>query len=215
MDQQTKLEREVAQVANEERRRIAFELHDMMSQVMTGLQLRFSAFKTRLPPENLPEAEEISDQLNDALAEYRVVLRGLHAPERISSDFMRAFSDLCALCERRFLIRCEFICCHVVSLPVEGTLKHLIFIAQEAVTNAVKHGKSKAVEILLEEEGSLIRLMIRDSGRGLDSDWRERTGSGMRVMRHRAESIGAKFTVENRSSCGVEVLVVLNSERKS
>jgi signal transduction histidine kinase len=92
---------------------------------------------------------------------------------------------------------CTLVCKEPISFENAEAATHLYHIAQEATTNAVKHGKARQIEIRLEEADGMAALSIRDNGTGIDSEKIARTpGTGLRIMRHRASLIGGIFTIE-------------------
>ena len=89
---------------------------------------------------------------------------------------------------------------------------HLYRIAQEAVTNALKHGKARNISIRLSSDGGLVRLSVRDDGVGLPETFDEKKGMGLRTMRYRANVIGAAFRVAPGLGGGTVVECALHLE---
>jgi signal transduction histidine kinase len=85
--------------------------------------------------------------------------------------------------------------------------RHLYFIAQEALRNAIRHAEPSQVAIRLIEENDRIELSIRDDGIGLADNHVEGDGSGLRIMRHRAALLAARYLVESSPGCGTAVRV--------
>jgi signal transduction histidine kinase len=79
---------------------------------------------------------------------------------------------------------------------------HLYRIAQEAITNAVRHGKARHINIRLDSTANEIVLTIVDDGIGLPENARNGDGLGLRTMAYRASLIGATFNIERLSSQG-------------
>ncbi len=86
---------------------------------------------------------------------------------------------------------------------------HLYRIAQEAVSNAVRHGEAHSVIIRLTKSGTNIRLEIRDDGKGLPPKLPTTRGQDLRTMRYRADTIGALLTVKRQASGGSVVSCLL------
>jgi signal transduction histidine kinase len=86
---------------------------------------------------------------------------------------------------------------------------HLYRIAQEAVSNSIRHGKANRVEISLTSAKGEIVLKIRDNGTGLPRHLGKRQGMGLRIMNHRAGTIGASLVVRRRASGGTEVVCIM------
>ena len=94
-------------------------------------------------------------------------------------------------------------------MPAEAKI-HLYRIAQEAVSNAVRHGRAKKIVVSLENAAPNIVLKITDDGSGLSADARTKKGMGLRIMDYRAGMIGAAFTIHNLSPRGTQAVCVLN-----
>ncbi|MFM7749643.1 MAG: sensor histidine kinase, partial [Opitutaceae bacterium] len=112
-------------------------------------------------------------------------------------------------------LRCTFDCARPVVVHDPFTAGHLYRIAQEAVNNAVKHARARHVIIRLEETGGRLQLTVKDDGNGLPSGRVTRAeGIGLRVMRHRANVIGAQLAIDSRRGEGVAVRCSLPSPGK-
>ena len=87
----------------------------------------------------------------------------------------------------------------------ELTASHLFRIAQEAVTNAVRHGQARHIWIQLAERKDGLLLRVRDDGTGLPKDLAKNRGMGLRTMRYRAELIGAQLELKSEPGQGTLV----------
>jgi signal transduction histidine kinase len=83
-------------------------------------------------------------------------------------------------------------------------------IAQEAASNAIRHGKATEINIVLEGAGGKILLSVTDNGVGLAPDARAKNGMGLRIMDYRARLMGAKFDIQNLPAGGTRVVCILN-----
>ncbi|MBI3191291.1 MAG: histidine kinase, partial [Pedosphaera parvula] len=92
---------------------------------------------------------------------------------------------------------------------------HLYRIAQEAVSNAIRHGRAKRIEIRLSQKDGALLLSIQDNGTGLPPDLAGRKGMGLRIMSYRAGMIGAFLTIENRTRSGAQVICSFPTESLS
>jgi signal transduction histidine kinase len=90
-----------------------------------------------------------------------------------------------------------------------GTATHLYRIAQEAVRNAVRHGKARRIEVSLSSGGSGVVLTVSDNGIGLPEPERRGDGLGLRIMKHRAAMIGATFEIAALETGGTLVTCAL------
>ena len=89
---------------------------------------------------------------------------------------------------------------------------HLYRIAQEAINNAMKHGKAKRVEVdLLRDDSGLIRLEITDWGKGFSKKTLRNEGMGLQIMQYRAKMIGASLDLRTSGNKGVRVVCTLKA----
>ncbi len=104
---------------------------------------------------------------------------------------------------------CTFTCAEPVLLDDNATATHLYHIAQEAVSNALKHSHAQHIDIGLKADGPRLTLTVRDDGDGLPSEQRESKGMGLKIMRYRAGVINATLHVGAADDGGTEVSCVL------
>lgn len=203
---QTEIIREklTAEAAAEERERIAREFHDTLEQELVGLALRLDAATTKVNDSKPRELLEAARRLvGNIQAEARGIVRNLRAralddgaplPEAIAS----AVAGLGH--ERAIEIHTEG---ETRRLP--GLTEHeLLRIAQEATTNAVKHGRAERIEIALAFAPDQVRLRVTDNGHGFDV---ERDGTkpghfGLIGMRERVQKLGGRLHLQSRPGAG-------------
>jgi signal transduction histidine kinase len=89
----------------------------------------------------------------------------------------------------------------------DDTAMHLYRIAQEAMTNALKHARARVIDVELVVTQQQVRLTVADDGRGIRPE-RGTTGLGLRTMKYRAGAIGGALTIERRGTCGTRVSCV-------
>jgi len=105
-----------------------------------------------------------------------------------------------------FNVKCHFQTNGPVSISDQAVATHLYRIAQEAVSNAIKHGKASAVEISLANTNDKTLLTVSDNGIGFGSPVRAGTGMGLRIMQYRAGMIGATLLVQAQGNGGTRIL---------
>jgi signal transduction histidine kinase len=93
------------------------------------------------------------------------------------------------------------------------TATHLFYIAREAVTNSIKHGKSESIRIQLTENKAGLIMSIRDNGTGAVNE-NKGIGLGLRIMKYRASVVGADFHAGNYKQGGFEVTVKLHAAQQ-
>jgi PAS domain S-box-containing protein len=207
-----RLELEVLEVAASEQRRIGGELHDGVGQELTGLCMLADNLAEGLgevAPDESQRAARIAFGLRQALGEVRALSRGLIPVEVDSEGLMAALTELASRSSELQGGPCRFSCQAPVAVDDNFTATQLFRIAQEAMTNALKHSKAKNICISLDRKGDCIALKITDDGVGLPNGKEEIPGVGMRIMRYRAGQIGAQFSVRSTAKGGTLVSCTL------
>jgi len=195
------VEKAILETAEKEQRRIGHDLHDGLCQQLTGVALIAKALAHKLALKRLAEAgeaDEIVGLINRAIDQTRDLARGLSPVEIEVAGLAPALQKFANTIERLYKISCIFThdentgfrCRYAPFLAT-----HLYRIAQEAVSNAVEHGKAKKVTITLAVVHERGLLTIQDNGIGFPADAEEKPGLGLRSMRYRGRMIGAKFKV--------------------
>lgn len=216
--QQKLLQREVLEIAAREQRRIGQDLHDGAGQELTGLAMLSTQLCEDLKAANLPQAAaaaKIIDGLEEALDHVRALSKGLVPVEVDAEGLMAALADLAARTDELGGVVCEFHCDKPVSISDNQTATQLYRLAQEAVTNALKHARAGKIVISLEARKDLTILSIADDGQGIPDAARPATGSGLRIMRYRAELIGGEFRLARNRPRGVIITCSLSQPQPS
>lgn len=196
-----RLEHEILRISEQERRRIGQDLHDGLGQMLTGIGLITRNLARRLDAENEDHAAdvaEIAGLLKEADEFARALARGLVPVDLEKSGLRYALQRLASGAEKLFGVRCTFEETGSVTIEDNSVATHLYRIAQEAVSNAVKHGKAQHVRMSIAGGDRLIRLRIHDDGVGFPDDFdadSDDSGMGVRIMRHRARIIGANLEI--------------------
>jgi len=212
-----RLEKEVLEIGDAERRRLGQDLHEGVGQELTGIRFMASALARKLAARSAPEAEDaraITRLLDETAEQARALARGMCPLELVSGDLVPAFEELALTAGDRFDITCQLQCEDPAPVVDDATVTHLYHIAQEAVTNAVKHGKAKRVEIALATEGGRTTLAVKDDGVGLPDDVDGLKGLGLRIMRYRAAVMGASLDVRRHAEGGTIVVCSVPSNSR-
>jgi signal transduction histidine kinase len=154
-------------------------------------------------------AGELARHVRDAIGQTRSLARGLVPVVLESEGLMSALKDLAENTGNMFSIACRFECKKRVLVHDPNVATHLYRIAQEAVSNAIKHGKAKKICISLRSAGDRISLAVRDDGAGIPKQLPKTTGMGLRIMQYRAGTMGATLTVEREPGGGTAVVCSL------
>jgi signal transduction histidine kinase len=197
-----------------EQRRIGHDLHDGLGQHLTGIALMARRLQNRLNAVASVDAEEagkVCELANAAIAWTHDLSRTLSPPTLRSGDLPTALVELAAHAESIFQIECTVARTGVVERLDLAASAHLYRIAQEAITNAVRHGQAKHVGIRLDAVGPALSLQIIDdgvgapaagAGAGAGAGDAAGDGMGLRIMRYRATMIGATIEVRHPPAGG-------------
>jgi signal transduction histidine kinase len=208
MQERMRLEEETLRISEREQIRIGHDLHDSLCQHLTGIALAGQVLSEQLndSPPQAKAVNHIVELIEDAIELTRRLARGLHPVDMKNEGFMDALQELAANINERFKVSCRFECPIPVSLPQPGAAIHLYRIAQEAINNAIKHGKARNIVIRLEEDADAVRLTVTDDGVGLPGNPRGGKGMGLRIMAYRASMIGGSFDIERLPGGGTSVV---------
>ncbi len=212
-----RLEREMLEISEREQRRIGQDLHDSLCQHLTGTALAGQSLAEKLAARDLPEAaaaHKVVDLVEEAISLARGMAKGLHPVEMTSEGLMQALEEFCVTTSELFAVDCHFDCQMPVLIESQSTAIHLYRIAQEGVSNAIKHGRPSRIVVQLEEVEEGTQLMISDNGLGMADTGGAKTGMGLRIMADRAKMIGGRFRVEPGRFGGAE-LTCLIPQRQS
>lgn len=210
--EQQRLRREIVDTTEMERRRIGNDLHDGLGQNLTGVALLSEALSLDLKMKSLPQAEqagEIAELVNQSIGEVKNIVRGL-LPTKLESanDFVGSLCDLAAQAERLSQIQCRCEYDDDISLPDDAEAVDIFRIVQEALTNAIKHSGAKRINITLKKRPGGFMISVEDNGSGLPNHPEKRGGMGLRIMHHRADTIGADLEI-GRNEAGGTVVTLL------
>jgi signal transduction histidine kinase len=208
MAERERLERELLEISEREQRRIGQDLHDGLCQHLTGAMLAGQVLEEKLAALHLPVAEDagkVVEIVEEGINLSRRLAKGLYPVELEADGLMLALEEFAATSSAVFKVACRFECDSPVLVRDPATAGHLYRIAQEAVGNAIKHGKAKNILIRLEAGENGNELSIQDDGTGLPDPLPKQRGMGLRIMAHRSAMIGGKFNVGRREGGGTRV----------
>jgi len=204
--ERARLEREVIESCGREQRRIAYDLHDGVGQHLVGIALSAKLLEQELRgehPAQVKKASAIVRLANQTARHARLTARSLEGADGVG-DLKVALEALAANVRRN---------CHVAanvkadasSFPVSAPAAAQLYrIVQEALHNAVEHGRARKVQIDLVVYGDNMALTVRDDGKGFDGSAAS-NGMGLRIMRYRAQCIGGSCEVQSNRTEGTIV----------
>lgn len=213
INERTRLEQELLQIIEREQRRIGHDLHDSLCQHLTGTALAGQVLGEKLAEKAPSEAEaanHVVKLVEEAIDLTRTLARGLDPVDLEGESFLESFRELAANISERFKVTCQFECPPAQRIRPPRDAIHLYRIAQEAINNALKHGKARTIVIRLERNENPLVLSIRDDGPGLPPEnARNSPGMGLRIMAYRASLIGASFEIGRAPGGGTQVTCIL------
>lgn len=206
--QRQRLEREVLEIGTQEQRRIGQELHDGLGQELTGLSYLATSLNRKLRSGDFAEADtaaELAAGIPRVLGQVQGIVKGLVPLEVGAEDLVPALQSLAANVEERTGVPCSFESSGPVRVRDDNVAVQLYRIAQEAVTNAVKHARATLITAAIKADRGRITLQVSDDGVGVPPGDETKSGSGMHIMRYRTRVIGG--TLEIKPGTGGGTLV--------
>lgn len=207
-----KLEREVLRISELEQRRIGQDLHDGICQHLAGIELTVQALQQNLEKRSKTAAArtgEIAAHVRETIRQTKLLARGLSPVALEENGLMSALHELANSVSAMFRVNCTFRCDTPVSIRDNATATHLFRIAQEAVSNAIRHGQASAIEVTLRKANEKIMLAVNDNGRGLPESVAHHRGMGLHIMQYRAGMIRGSLTVQRLPQGGTSVVCSL------
>jgi signal transduction histidine kinase len=198
----------VLRIQDEERRRVARDLHDTVGQTLTALKMTLSTLENAVPrhPQTADFFTELNGLAEQALREIRTTSYLLHPPLLDESGFAAAASWYVDGFNKRSPIQVRLQLPEGIRLP--GSVEIVLFrVLQESLTNITKHAGSATVDVLLQIDQNVTSLSVRDYGKGISAErLATMNGSGSDVgvgiagMRERLKELGGKLEIESDST---------------
>jgi DNA-binding LacI/PurR family transcriptional regulator/signal transduction histidine kinase len=208
-----RLEREVLEISNRTMQRIGQDLHDDLCQHLAGIAMLAKVLRGGLSSSDssaVSSIDQISELLADSISRARQIARGLHPAGLEEHGLTVAVEELVESARRMSTAAIEFRASPEFAIADSDSALQVYRIVQEALTNAMKHAESDRIEVRLFRADSLrppsLVAEVTDNGIGLPNA--PRGGMGLRIMRYRAETIGAELDIERlnpgtRVSCRI------------
>jgi signal transduction histidine kinase len=204
------LQKDLLEITDTEQRRIGHDLHDGLGQHLTGIAFMSKLMEQRLTAREVPEAEQarkIAGLVNKAIGWTRDLARGLAPVDLDQEDGLAsALRQLTEGAGEMYGANCVFQTVGDAGLRNPPVAIHLYRIAQEALNNAIKHGRPRNVFVRLTGTGGReIAVRVEDDGTGFDASTIVGGGMGLRIMRYRAKMIAGTLDVRTRPGGGTVV----------
>jgi two-component system, NarL family, sensor histidine kinase UhpB len=209
-NERKRLERALREAAAEERGRLAKELHDGLGQELTGFALLADGLAKQIERSGSPvptELERLASMARRAITTCRDIARGLSPLSGARSGLTEALRDLTDRANGppgpRVSLCVEL---HDPLTTSREVSEHLYRIAQEGLTNAMKHARAETVEVRLDVDAHTVRMRVLDDGVGPPDPAVSSSGLGLKTMRDRAAAIGGRLSVVARHERGTAVI---------
>jgi PAS domain S-box-containing protein len=209
ISRQVELQKEILAISERVRRQIGHDLHDDVCQRLTSIAYLGRALERRLSAKSRPDAaraREIASLTQQAISSTRELSHAMSPMELGVNGLPGALKDLAVQTKRLFHIDCRFRCDKSISIDDGAAQTNLYRIAQEAIHNAIKHGKAKRIQIRLRIRRGDVVLHVEDDGVGLPLRPTGNKAFGLRVMDYRARALGGSLAVQKRETGGTTVV---------
>ncbi|WP_440998793.1 PAS domain-containing sensor histidine kinase [Fodinibius sp. SL11] len=208
ISERRRLEQEILRISEEERRNLGQDLHDGLGQMLTGIHLISKNLARKLESNGIPgsdELQEISDLIKEADEYAKALAHGLVHIDFKEEGLNTALEQLAQQVEKLFDVSCVVSNKEKINLHNNMQGMNLYRIAQESISNAVKHGRASNIRIDLKTENGSLKLSVKDDGIGFTEsrNKKKKTGMGINIMRYRANMLSGRieiFETENQET---------------
>lgn len=211
IEERNRLENALIDISEQEQRRLGEDLHDGLCQSLSGLAFMARSLTKTLEAQELAgpaaEAARLAALIHQSVEASRDIAKGLHPVVMDAEGLVSALHELAARSNGG--ISCRLRCERMVPITDNSVALHLYRIAQEAVTNALKHSGARSITLSLRLRQNLLSLSVADDGCGMPEVIHVGDGMGVRLMKYRADVIGADFSIGRRKNHGTRVSCVL------
>jgi two-component system sensor histidine kinase UhpB len=205
-DERQRSGRLVLQAQEEERRRLARDLHDEVNQALTAILLRLEALSHDAPPALGQDLHEVKRLVNQAMSELLQLARQLRPTALDDHGLLPALATHLNRFAAQTGIEADLRTRgHATDLEADQEIA-VYRVAQEALANIARHADASRVEVDLDTSGAVLELRVRDDGRGFDST-RPGGGLGLGGMAERARLVGGELSIASQPGYGTELVM--------
>jgi PAS domain S-box-containing protein len=219
VSERKQLESEIIEIANRERRRLGADLHDGLGQELTGISLMLRSLAKRAARaafDEAPELDEIISLVNHAIQSARKMALGISPVTLERGGLLPALQTLVRWSRDSYNVDVRLrLSVRSPLLIGESAAAHLYLIVQEAITNAVRHGRARSIAVTLRSNRALVSLSIADDGVGISANPSAGAGMGLKLMEYRSAVIGGVLAVKRLPGGGTRIHTVCPQELKS
>lgn len=206
MRRHDRAEKEIMATVLKEQRRFGSQLHDGLCQELTGILMLVKGLSQKMERDDHPnsiELDRISILINEAVRRTRDTAQELYPGDLDGTSLVRMLEELMSSTQESSGVACHFHCPDPIVIAEKEVAIHLYKIAREGISNALKHGNPKLVEVSLIQNDGHIDLAIKDDGMGFVGDLQKTKGIGLKLTQYRAHVMNASFQVEENVPHGV------------
>ncbi len=217
MVERQKLEKQVLETKDHEQKRFSHDLHDGLGQCLTGMLFHALALERDLGTEQSPSvtaASKMAELANQAINQAYDLARGVDPVSLRPDGLMSALEELVRSACTSHPLNCSFECDEPVLVEDNAVATHLYRLAQEAMTNTIKHSKASQVTVRLERNSTATSLVIVDNGIGLPQTGNHKRSRGLNIIKHRARLIGAVLEIKGTPGRGTIVRCVFQPDQR-
>lgn len=207
--EQKSLEREVLRLAEDERQRVAVELHDDICQELIAAGFNAKSLQRKLEKEEhelAAQMKTLTHAISQTAAHTRLIAHGMNPVVDSADGLTNALRELALVTSERHPLRCRFQCGELGTTFSPLVSTQIYRIAQGATHNAVKHSGASRIELSLSETDSEICLRVTDNGSGMPEGADSGSGFGLRAMKYRAGLIHGHLTIRTGEGEGTEIM---------
>lgn len=218
MAERRRLEREITEVSDQERRHFGSEIHDGLCQQLTAALLNCSVLEKELDREGASaaaRAKTLRELLQESIDDAYDIAKGLCPVDLDPDALVPALERMIARVRTLYDVDCQLRQEGDVTIPSSENAYHLHRIAMEAMNNAVRHAGANHIVVELHGKPEEIVLRVRDDGRGMTKDAAQARGMGLRIMAYRAHMMGGELAITPAPESGTIVSCWVPRERKA
>ncbi len=206
----------MSEIAQNERRKIAMELHDGLTHELLGISINSKILGQQIAAtgasvEMVKLVHDIKESLNSAISNAKNLSRGISPIHEQYTSLQTMLEDLVRIVENRYNIECTLTVEDDIEFKDDHILENLYYIIEESVTNAVKHAQTDRVQIDITRQNDFILIKVRDFGSGFTYDSTS-AGLGIKFMRMRCRSISASLDIFSEDGSGAVVCCKLKAQ---
>jgi PAS domain S-box-containing protein len=222
VSERKQLESEIIEIANRERRRLGADLHDGIGQELTGISLMLRGLAKRTGAAAFDDARELDHQrnldeiialVNHAIQSTRRMALGISPVTLERGGLLPALKTLVGWARDSYNIEVRLRLSVRCALRIgESAATHLHLITQEAINNAVRHGRARSVVVTLRTSRTLLSLSITDDGVGIAEHPARGAGMGLKLMEYRSAVIGGVMRIKRLPGAGTRIRTVCRQD---